>query len=229
MIRLQVMTDGRRDCISKTIDSALEHLKGPITEYVIHDDSGDLDNHEWLLDNFPMFSVHASREREGFGKAIISSWREIDENSNSWFVFHLEDDFIFNREIDLLRMSRVIGVNPHLAQMALRRQPWNDLERRAGGIVELNPDAYVEHSGVNGDWLEHRLFFTTNPCLYRTGLVKTEWPDIQHSEGIFSHKLLEEGLPWMRSPECIRFAFWGKRSDDPWVHHIGEQRIGTGY
>lgn len=26
-----------------------------------------------------------------------------------------------------------------------------------------------------------------------------------------------------------RFAFWGERADGPWVTHIGDQRVGTGY
>lgn len=42
MITLVIMTDGRRDCLQRTVDS-LHRLNGPITKAVIHADGGDTD------------------------------------------------------------------------------------------------------------------------------------------------------------------------------------------
>lgn len=139
------------------------------------------------------------------------------------YIFHLEDDFTFNQFIDVSTLAGILGRNPHLAQIALRRQPWNEQERAAGGVVEQYPDAYKDCEDEFGNkWLEHRLFFTSNPSLYRRQLiVEHEWPDVQHSEGIFTHTLLKD-------PD-VRFAFYGARSTPPLVEHIGVTRVGSGY
>ena len=77
-------------------------------------------------------------------------------------MFHQEQDFTFNEPVELNRMAQVLDRNPHLMQMAMRRQPWNPIEEAAGGIVESDPDAYLEVSDGLSTWLEHRKFFTTN-------------------------------------------------------------------
>jgi hypothetical protein len=119
-------------------------------------------------------------------------------------------------------MALVLDHHPDLVQLALRRQPWNPEEQAAGGIVEQHPDDYTEREWRGHRWLAHRRFFTTNPSLYRTDLIRTEeWPDVEHSEGMFTHQLLADPL--------VSFGFWGARDSGEWCTHIGHQRVGTGY
>ena len=89
-------------------------------------------------------------------------------------------------------------------------------EQAGGGIIGANPDTYQDRDG----WLEHRNWFTTNPCLYRAGLMIRPWPNPPGSEAVFSQALRAEGLT---------FGYWGSRSDTPWCDHIGATRAGTGY
>ena len=226
-IALLVMTDGRRECIARTIPEFLFSLDRPdlVSELVIHDDSGDPDYSGWLVDEFgPLgFRVHATPGRSGFGGAIRSAWTHLRATSSARFVFYLEDDFVPRRTVPLAEMMSVLLAEPELVQLALRRQPWNEHERAAGGIVEQHPDAYHERTDTAGRaWLEHRLFFTTNPSLYRMALVlDEEWPDGAQSEGRFSHHLLGD--------DRIRFGFYGARDSGEWVEHIGAERVGTGY
>jgi hypothetical protein len=224
MIALLVMTDGR-DHIHRTIASAMHYLDGPITERWIHDDSGDPDNVEMLRAVYePIgFQVIATPGRSGFGGAIRSAWSTLLELSEAPFVFHLEDDFVFRRQVRAGHMMGILERFPHLVNLALRRQPWNDDERAAGGIVEQHPDAYHDrsHFPLYAEWLEHRLFFTTNPGLYRRSLMEREWPDGANSEGRFSHALLED-------PD-VRFGYYGARDSGEWVEHIGVERVGVGY
>lgn len=226
MIILLVITDGRRDCIERTIPSALEHLQGPITTRLIYDDSGDVDHWWWLANRFAddgFEMVSPPGDRRGFGGAIRHVWSAITEQGTDPFVFHLEDDFTFDRHVPLLAMASVLEQRPHLAQLALRRQPWNPNEVAAGGIVEQHPDDYLEHEdGLGRRWLEHGRFFTTNPSLYRRSLCEVGWPDGPHSEGHF-------GLGLLAADPATRFGYWGARTDPPWVTHIGHQRVGTGY
>lgn len=221
MIGLLVMTDGRRDCIARTIPSALDNLKGTISFGVIHDDSGDRDYRRWLVREFPDFEVRSTAGRSGFGGAIRSAWGYLETVPGLTYVFHLEDDFTFNWPVDLNAMRKILNARPYLVQLALRRQPWNDEERKAGGIVEQHPDDYEQQVDGFDVWLEHRRFFTTNPSLYRRSLLDVGWPDTAQSEGMFTHQLLAD-------PE-VRFGFWGARTSGQWVHHIGNQRVGTGY
>ena len=69
-------------------------------------------------------------------------------------------------------------------------------------------------------FLEHDLFFTTNPSLYRRSLLDNQWPEGPQSEGRFTG--------WMRDLG-YRFAYLGEGSDPPWVHHIGDERAGKDY
>jgi hypothetical protein len=124
-------------------------------------------------------------------------------------------------------MADILDLHPEIVQLALRRQPWNRTEIDAGGVVEVNPEAYVDAAGrVDGrmqQWLEHRLFWTTNPSLFQRDLLNQfEWPMVEHSEGIFTRQVLAD------SP-INRFGYWGDRDSGEWVRHIGEHRVGTGY
>lgn len=221
MILLLVMTDGRKDCIAQAIPSALANLVGPITTKIIHDDSGDIEYRLWLEVMFPDFHIVATPGRQGFAGAYRSAWEWISTNATEPYVFSTEDDFTFNRNIPLMSLARVLDQESNLIQLALRRQPWNDQERAAGGIVEQHPDAYVDRSSVDDEWLEQRLFFTTNPSLYRMSLCSLTWPSGPYSEGRFSHDLLVD--------PAIRFGYWGARSSGEWCKHIGQDRNGTGY
>lgn len=219
---LLVMTDGRRDCIEQTIASARTNIHGDISRRVIHDDSGDPAYRMWLGAWFGDFEIVSTGQRSGFGGAIQSAWRYLRcFPGNERFVVHLEDDFTFNHPVDLLPMVRVLNENPHVVQLALRRQPWNADERAAGGIVEQHPGDYDDVFDGRQHWLEHRRFFTTNPCVYRMALTSKVWPNGSHSEGVFTHELLA-------NPD-IRFGFWGARDSGEWVTHIGTERAGVGY
>lgn len=230
-IALLVITDGRRECIEQTIPSALDNLAGWITSRVIWDDSGDPAYRFWLIERFSKygFSVAGGAGRSGFGGAIQGAWDWLRANTFEPYIFHLEDDFTFNRRVDVGAMQHVLDTNGHLAQLALRRQPWNDHEREAGGIVEQHPDEYIDRSDEQGHhWLEHTLFFTTNPCLYRRSLIDEHWPIGGQSEGRFTHQLLVDGFDTTPGRDA-RFGFWGSRYSGEWVTHIGHQRAGKGY
>lgn len=220
MITLCVYTDGR-DHIYETIPTALDHLHGPISRKIIYDDSGDAENRARLAASFPEFVIaHHPDGRQGFGGAIRFMWRHLTAWDQNSYVLHLEDDFTFRRDIDLAAMLGVLDRRPDLAQIVLRRQAWNAEERAAGGIVELHPEDFTEHADGPHQFLTHRRFWSTNPCLYRRALCERGWPEDPHSEGKFGATLRDDGLS---------FAFWGARDSGEWVEHVGRERVGTGY
>lgn len=217
-IALLVMTDGRRDYIHQTIASASCKLDGPIGPLFMFDDSADDNNHQWLRTNFPGFQLIYKDTRQGFGGAIQSAWNHIRQYDFD-YVFHLEDDFTFNRTIPLYDMVDKLEENPYVYQMALRRQAWSSEEKIAGGVIERWPESFHQQEG----WISHRLFFTTNPSLYRKSLIETRtYPNVKDSEGHFSQSII------MSDPEA-KFGYWGDKTDAPWVEHIGVHRKGSIY
>lgn len=157
----------------------------------------------------------------GFAGAIQAGWQEVLDTGADWVV-HLEMDFVFNAPVPVGDMIEVLDQNRHLAQMALKRQPWNEEEKAAGGIVECHPEDFTQQSDGLHVWTEHRRFFTTNPSVYSAKLCAAGWPQQPESEGRFTHALLDI------DPK-LRFAFWGGKFAPPLVEHIGEVRAGVGY
>lgn len=223
MLTLVVMTDGRRDCLTRSIES-MTNLSGPISVRMIHDDSGDVDYTEWLWDTFgDRWTIHSTDHRSGFAGAYRSMWKWIRDHDRNPYVLSTEDDFVFTRPVNLADMAGVLRRNPYLVQMALRRQAWNAEERAAGGVVEAHPDWYAAIADPEAQWLEHRAFWTTNPHLVRHSFIAShDWPKGRNSEGRFALNLY-------RSEPNARAGYWGSRESGEWVEHIGEQRVGNGY
>lgn len=220
--------DGRIDYAIPSMRSLREMVTGERMEFLIHEDSGNPRDAEVLRTEFPDATVVATPGRSGFGGAIRNAWRVATENyGHCAQVFHAELDYIYNREVPLDGMAWVLDTHRYLTQLALRRQPWNDMERAAGGVIERWPGDFVEiHDGYW--WLEHRRWFTTNPCLYRAELMDAGWPEGAQSEGRFSLELFEMGFDGIPGPE-VRSGYWGTWDSGVAVEHIGVTRAGTGY
>jgi hypothetical protein len=228
-VLLVVFTDGRDQELRCTLASAREHLKGNIEQTIIVNDSGQSGHHARLQAEHgePGTVVVSWGARKGFGGSIAAAWELISALNNNPppLVFHLEDDFLFNRDVDLEAMADLLRAQPDLVQIALRRQAWNDVEKAAGGVIQVQPEAYrqrrIERDDHDLHWIEHRLYFTTNPSLYPRSLCKVGWPTLPHSEGLFTHQMIQD--------PAVRFGLWGRIEDDPWVEHVGHTRVGAGY
>jgi hypothetical protein len=231
-------TDGRYECIAETLDSFEQFVDlGPGRHWrLIFDDSADPLYREFLnVEYGERWTVLPNARRLGFGGTIRRAW---DYLANIWapdapprYVFHLEDDFGFDRPVDVVELQAVMEYRPNLVQMALVRQAWSPEEQAAGGVVQRHPDEYVrrtinliptEAEGRSREvsWLEHRLFFTTNPSIYRRRLCASGWPTEPNSEGLFWHRYRET------HPDVVS-GYWGDGT--PWVTHLGQHRVGTVY
>lgn len=195
---LLLISDGRDEYRDRTMASAKEMLPQP----------------NWMVE------IDDSDHRLGFAGAIAEGWRQVRETGAEW-VFHLEGDFTFGEPIAVDRMIAVLERKPYLAQMTLKRQPVNAEEAAAGGLVERSPDAFTQKVEHGDAWTEHREYWSTNPCVYASAFCAQGWPQVDKSEGIFTHRLLED-------PD-LRFGMWGAKYDPPRVEHIGVERAGHGY
>ena len=221
MITLLVMTDGRRQCIARTIASAREKLVGEISRCVIHDDSGDEQYAQWLRSEYGDcgYEIVSTGRRSGFDGAMRSAWAWLCENDDRPWVFHLEDDFVFPDRIMLSEMLACHDSVPGCVQVSLMRQPWNRDEKKAGGVVALNEQAFMR--GLRPvRHLRQRLYFTTNPSVYRRELIlQYPWPTGASSEGRFSYDLFDD-------PQAVAVVLG---HGEPQCTHIGDERVGHGY
>lgn len=218
MITLLVRTDGRDELLFRTIESAQANLIGPITRRVVHTDAG-LAHVGFLQEMLPTWEIIGG-ERLGFGGALNRAWRHVAAGSEP-FLFDLEDDFDFMRPVELNPIIDVMIWHPYVVQMALRRQPVAEIERAAGGVVQQWPEAYTEVHWKEWRWLEHRLFLTTNPSLWRKSRCAHGWPTGEHSEADYSAQTFQN--PTLYS------AYWGALESGEAVHHTGSERKGHGY
>lgn len=152
-----------------------------------------------------------SDKKQGFTKAMISAWDILKHDDNEW-VFHLEEDFEILEDVYLGNMISVMNKNKGLKQIVLQRQ---------GGIISKHPERYTDKTDGINHWVEHRVGWSCNPCLYRRSQIETPWPDEPNSERAYGKKLLKD--------PATKFAYWGKTTDKPKVFHIGENRTGFGY
>lgn len=226
MILLAVTTDGRGECLTQTLESLSQRVEGIDGPKLIFDDSGDREYRDWLKATFTPEGfkvVPVGTERLGQDRALARVWKFLKGQSRHRFVWFQEDDFLYERDVDLREMAAVLDEHPQLAQLALLRQPWFKGEVKAGGIVERDPDEYERVTDDEGrEWLEHRLWWTLNPNLFRTDLCRVVRPTGTKHEWRFSRRLCQD-------PE-VRFGIYGNgRGSEPWVRHIGHERVGSGY
>lgn len=221
MIQALVFTDGRRDCLNRTLESWRTKMRATDDiDWLIVNDCLDPVFAEWLEDEFPWAGIAHTATKLGFCGTVQRGWGLVPVEAD--YVLHLEDDFVLNDDLDLDNLLDVLDNHPHLAQLVLKRQSWGPAEERVGGIVEQWPDCYEDKTDGLHHWAEHRLFWSTNPSIYQTRMLDHGWPDPPACEGAFTQKILDDSPDW-------RFAFWGRKTDPPRVHHIGDERVGNGY
>lgn len=230
-VPLIVLTNGRRDCISRTIPSAREHLSG-VGPTIIMDTSGDDAYGAWLVKEFTRegreTAVLHAKEAPTYWQAMQAVWGYaryalILFGVNA--VAFLEDDFTFNTDVDLPELAGVLAEHPYLTQIALVRQPWFGNEHTHGGMIEAleaQGQTFQEVSDGAHHWIEHRACFTGNPSLIPALTLAHDWPSGDWSESRFGRDLFG-------ADPRARGAYWGKRSDLPRVEHIGHERAGQGY
>lgn len=185
-VALVIISDRPPDLyLNRCLASLLEFLTFPICQQVVVDD--------------PDHRLTASG-------AVREGWARVE---NADFVWHMEEDFLLTEPVDIEGMAAVLDVNEALAHLVLKRQPWNGDEIAAGGIIEQWPQDVTDRDG----WLEHRKFFSLNPCLVPRRVYELGFPE--GSEPAMTDLLLSKGF---------HFGYWGARHDPPRCHHIGDVR-----
>lgn len=187
MIALGVLTDGRDELLARCLESVREHLAGQVDHvFVIHD---------------------GLVSRKGLAGAVQTVWSHA-LGVGADYLFHLEDDFVFNGPVDVAEMVAVLDANPDVAQMLLKRQPLSAPEINRNDILG-GMHALQLHDG----WVAQSHIFSLNPCLIPLDVLELGWPVGNESE--MTQRLLNLGFV---------FGVWGDPGSLPMVTHLGETR-----
>lgn len=182
--------------------SMKEHVTG-IDRIVFVDDSGDPENSEWLRRYGEVVETGA----QGYGPAMRAI---CTEGAREPFAAVIEEDFTFTANVDFTELQNMLEARPHLAQIALLRQAWFPVEKRAGGVLQALRRKGHRFRDVDG-LLEHTATFTCNPSVWPQHVFATGWPDVAWSEDAKRDELLAAGYRFAYLPS-VRTNHAGVRS-----------------
>lgn len=209
---LTLRCDGRREYIVNTVQSIFTHVTNGFTQKFIIDDSGNEDYARWLDATFPQFDCIHHAERRGLGGCFKSSLETILTTSAD-YAFMVEDDTPLIADIDLEAMARVLYEHPNLSQIMLMRPPFNEEERRVGGVYQMTPNEFTEQTDGTNTWVEHARWYGFQPNLSPRNVIQFMVEKATN--------FLELGVTEPLLAANQRFAYWGGLNDAPMCSHDG--------
>lgn len=236
---LTILTNGRQTCLERALHAFAQHVDPLPAEVFVMDDGGQTGGafiQATLAATLPgvPYAWEDSFVPLGMCRAHAHCWHAAKATELPW-VFHLEDDLVVLRPLDLEAIAATLDAQPHLAQMALVRAPWG-FEIEHGGYIPQTPGHY-ERRGMNfgrcedsapaeefaggsrpeAEWIETTRNYATNPALFRSDLAREfPWPLDGGCETLIGPAIIEG-----RGPDT-RFGLWGW--GEPWAAHVGVER-----
>ena len=141
-------------------------------------------------------------DKASFPKAVIWGWKQIKSN----YTFHLEDDWILNRKVELRRLIKMLEKNPKLACMRLYK---HNIPNKKNPRLFNSPYNYKDGFFVGSD---RKKQFGLNPVLIRSSyihealplMVEDKNPEKQFRYG--NKKMRDFVMKW-------QYAIYGKPGD----------------
>lgn len=221
-----VLTNNRPVYLERSLRAFVEHIHPHPTETVVMDDGGATPGLSELLSNMLPWPWRTERSHPPLGQCLAQRklWEAAANSEHEW-AFHLEDDQVLVRPVDLEDLRSVMDTNPHIKQMTLIRAPWG-AEIEYGGYIAKDPGWYGRHEVLRGtgivgagagrlEWIETTRNWANAPTLVRTSLMREfEFPETQAETSIG---------PLIRAvyPDAT-FGLWGW--GEAWCSHIGIER-----
>ena len=229
-----VLTSCKRfDLLEPTLTSFLKYNTYPIEEYIIIEDSPNIEKLNIVLEKFPgiHFTVLYNDPQIGQLRSIDKAYSLVKTD----FIFHCEDDWLFYRSGFIENSFSILLENEKVINVWLREQ--NDTNGHP-----LETTVHKTSDGVQYKYLEPEFQggfhgFTFNPGLRRTEdyeLIKpySNWPDEIDLSNEYYHKyqfrgviLLNGYVRHLGNHRKIRYKF----DEKEWVKSfkINTKRLGA--
>lgn len=210
---LALMTNGRRECLERTLAGLKEHLSPTPDECFFHNDAGVTEYRDLLDATGWEWEVEDSRSAIGHCRSYDHLWQAAARSSCE-HAFLVEDDQVLLRPVDLRDLAYVLRTTGTV-QMTLLRTPWG-AEVPHGGYIPQEPGWYERCTDGVAEWIETTRNWACAPTLIRTDLAREfAWPLDPGCETTVGPQILQE------RPGAT-FGLWGW--GEPWVAHVGVER-----
>lgn len=209
-ISVIITSCNRFDLLEQTLDGFFRLNTFPIKEYILKEDSGNVECTIKILKKYGnRIKIISSPTNEGLLKSLDTLYSLV----NTPYVFTLEDDWKFEGNKDFMKESYyILEDNPHIHQVWIRDgipKKW----------LEDKRDNYTNVSQFHeGDWCG----FSFNPSLRRLYDYKRMFPlgyNYHNKHG--NNSVLSEH-------ECnliaAKFNYRAVLLNSPACHHIGDKR-----
>jgi hypothetical protein len=163
-ITLCLTSCNRFNLLQATIDSFLSLNTYPIKRYLLHEDSNNIEMFNKVKEKYPMFECIRSEKNVGLLKSIDTLYSMVDTE----FIFHLEDDWIFENNPNFIQESLEVLKDTNIHQVWIRQGiPEDWLEKQDLGGYRMVKQSHF------GDWCG----FSFNPSLKRLSDYKKMFPN----------------------------------------------------
>jgi hypothetical protein len=118
-----------------SLASLNERVTGPIVQRVVYSDwAGHRDELAAIANEAGFYVVGDGHH--GYTGARRRLWTYLAKRARGQYVFATEDDFVYDRDVDLAAMIETLDEQPDVRQLALLRGPYYPRELEAGGVLE---------------------------------------------------------------------------------------------
>jgi len=171
MITVVITSCGRLDLLKRTTESFLKFNTYPIAEYIIVDDSGDLETHNRIRQMYPTWTLILEPQNRGQVQCIDDAYSMV----KTPYIFHCEDDWEF---IGGGFIEPSLKILEHDKRVMLVRLLCHDLPIEPEVFKVDGIEYHLVGNDVNNWW--HG--FTWNPSLRRLSEYDLVKPYIQYAK-----------------------------------------------
>lgn len=148
--------------------------------------------------------IYNCPDNPSFPKAVIWTWKQIKSN----YIFHLEDDWVLNKKIEIKTLTKILEKNPQLACVRLYK---HDIPNKKNPRLFNSPYTFNE-SGNFFVANDSKKQFGLNPVLIRKTFIDEALPlmvDNENPEKQFRYgnkRMKNFVMKW-------KYAIYGKPGD----------------
>lgn len=154
-VTVTITSCDRRDLLSETLASLRAHHV--IGRLLISEDSGSDDMRAWLAANVPDATI-----LPGNRTGIMASIDRLHRAVETPYIFHLEDDWVFDGPVDFEAAKRALDADPTLSVVCVRA--FDELKRKhRDRSTPLGPGLRVMDPASHPEWYG----YTSNPGVLR--------------------------------------------------------------
>lgn len=225
-VTLLIFTTSRYDYLIPTLESMYEQVDfSDVDVYTMLIDDNPVDRDIGILmdlkNKYGIDEIMLNEKNLGYSLSWKRAWASLPFDTD--YVWHQEDDFIYNKKVNVFNMIRTLMTCPTtLTQLVLKRQVWfetNDFITKIESGKVGREVCFGSTDDKDVDCVTiHQYYFNANPCVYPYWVTQEEYSHNPQESVIASD--LRKKYPDRYS------AFYGEAKGEAYVKHIGEYTIG---